>query len=126
MTFTHPQAPVPLRGLVDTGSGVSILSLEAYNAIAPGSTYCIKPYDIHLFAANGSAMQTYGMVENVRFHLAGYELSTNFVIIDDKLGVPGFLLGRNFLRQHNVLVDLSAMKIVVREPNSSSTFQCTR
>ena len=47
MTFTHPQAPVPLKGLIDTGSGVSILSLEAYNAIAPGSTYCIKPYDIH-------------------------------------------------------------------------------
>ena len=74
MTFTHPQAPVPLKGLIDTGSGVSILSLEAYNAIALGSTYCIKPYDIYLFAANGSAMQTYGMVKNVRFHLAGYEL----------------------------------------------------
>ena len=42
--------------------------------------------------------------------------------MDDKLGVPGFLLGRNFLRQHNVLVDLSAMKIVIREPNSTTTF----
>ena len=32
------------------------------------------------------------------------------------MGVEDFLLGRNFLRTHQVLVDLTAMKIVVRAP----------
>ena len=122
MSFTHPMGPVPLRRLVDTGSGGSISSFQAYTAIALNSTYSIKPYDVQLYAANGSTLQTYGIVENVQFQLAGYDLSTNFVIVDDKMGIDGFLLGRNFLRQYNVLVDLSAMKIVVRNPASSGSF----
>ena len=91
MSFTHPMGPVPLRGLVDTGSGVSILSFQAYTRIALNSTYFIKPYDVQLYAANGSTLQTYGIVENVPFQLASYDLSTNFVIVDDKMGIDGFI-----------------------------------
>ena len=52
----------------------------------------------------------------MRFQLGGYELETNFVVVDDAQGLEDFLLGRNFLRAYNVLVDLTAMKIVVRAP----------
>ena len=33
------------------------------------------------------------------------------------MGVSGFLLGRNFLRRYNVLVDMSSMKVQIRSPN---------
>ena len=56
------------------------------------------------------------MVERVRFQLGGYELQTNFVVVDDAMGAEDFLLGRNFLRTYQVLVDLTAMRIVVRAP----------
>ena len=56
------------------------------------------------------------MAEQVRFQLGGYELETNFVVVDDAMGVEDFLLGRNFLRSYQVLVDLTSMKIVVRAP----------
>ena len=56
------------------------------------------------------------MVERVCFQLGGYELQTNFVALDDAMGVDKFLLGPNFLRAYQVLVDLTAMKIVVRAP----------
>ena len=52
----------------------------------------------------------------MRFQLGGYELETNFVVVDDALGLEDFLLSRNFLRAFNVLVDLTAMKIVLRAP----------
>ena len=36
------------------------------------------------------------------------------MVVDDARGLEDFLLGRNFLRAYNVLVDLTTMKIVVR------------
>ena len=44
------------------------------------------------------------------------ELETNFVVVDDAMGVEDFLLDRNFLRAYQVLVDLTSVKIVVRAP----------
>ena len=52
----------------------------------------------------------------MRFQLGGYEIGTIFVVVDDAHGLEDFLLGRNFLRAFNVLVDLTAMKIVVQAP----------
>ena len=56
------------------------------------------------------------MAERVRFQLGSYELETNFVVVDDAMGVEDFLLGRNFLRAYQMLVDFLSMKIVVRVP----------
>ena len=46
--------------------------------------------------------------------LGGYDLETNFVIVDEALGVENLLLGQNVLRKYQVLVDSTAMKVVVR------------
>ena len=69
-----------------------------------------------MYAANGKTIKTLGMSERVRFQLGSYEMETNFVVVDDAMGVEDFLLGRNFLRAYQVLVDLTSMKIVVRAP----------
>ena len=109
-------APIPLRGLVDTGSGVSILSFSAFNRIAVKTGVVLRPYKIDLYAANGKTIKPFGIVERVRFQLGGYELQTNFVVVDDAMGFEDFLLGRNILRTYQVLLDLTAMIIVVRAP----------
>ena len=109
-------APIPLRGLVDTGSDVSISTFSAFNRVAARTGTVLKPYQIDLYAANGKTIKTFGLAEQIRFQLGGYELETNFVVVDDAMGVEGFLLGRNFLRSYQVLVDLMSMKIVVRAP----------
>ena len=108
-----PQAvPIPLRGLVDTGSGVTILSFSTFNRVAVQTEAVLKPYQIDLYAANGKNIKTYGMAEHVRFQLGGYELGTNCVVVDDAMGVEDFLSRRNFLRAYQVFVDLTSMKIV--------------
>ena len=76
----------------------------------------LKPYQIDLYAANGKTIKTFGLAEQIRFQLGGYELETNFVVVDDAMGVKDFLLARNFLRSYQVLVDLTSMRIVVRAP----------
>ena len=117
VSFVVPQAaPIPLRGLIDTGSGVSILTFSAFNRVAAQTGTVLKPYRIDLYAANGKTIKTFGLAEQIRFQLEGYELETNFVVVDDTMGVENFLLGCNFLRAYQVLVDLTPMKIVVRAP----------
>ena len=109
-------APLPLRGLIDTDSGVSILTFYAFNRVAVQTGAVLTPYQIDLYAANGKTIKTFGLAEHVHFQLGGYELETNFAVMDDAMGVEDFLLGRNFPRAYRVLVDLTSMKIMVRAP----------
>ena len=120
---TTLQEPIPLYGMIDTGSVVSILSLSAYQNIASAHALCLLPYDIQLFAANGKTINTIGIAENVNFQLGCHSLSTNFIVIADHLGAEDFLLSRNFLRTCNVLVDLTAMRVIIRDPKNPSPFQ---
>ena len=120
---TPLQKPIPLFGMIDTGSGVSILSLSAYKKIAPQHELNLSPYDLELFAANGKTITTVGIAEDVSFQLGGHTLKTNFVVIADHIGSEDFLLGRNFLRTYNVLVDLAAMKVTIRDPETPRFFK---
>ena len=120
---TPLQKPIPLFGMIDTGSGVSILSLSAYKKIAPQHELNLSPYDLELFAANGKTITAVGIAEDVSFQLGGHTLKTNFVVIADHIGSEDFLLGRNFLRTYNVLVDLAAMKVTIRDPETPRIFK---
>ena len=108
--------PIPLRGMVDTGSGVSIMAFSAFNRVALQRGVALQHHGIDLYDANGKTIKTFGIAERVRFQLGGYELETKFVVVNDAHGLEDFLLGRNFLRANNVVVDPTAMKIVVRAP----------
>ena len=61
---TPLQKPIPLFGMINTGSGVSILSLSAYKKIASQHELNLSPYDIELFAANGKSITTVGIAED--------------------------------------------------------------
>ena len=109
-------APIPLRALVDTRSGVSVLTFSAFNRVAVQRGAVLKPYLIDLYVANGKTIKSFGMAERVHFQLRGYELETSFVVVDNAMGVQDFLLGCNFLRANQVLVDITSKKIVFRAP----------
>ena len=117
VSFVKPEAaPIPWRGLVDTGSVVSFLTFSAFKRIAVHTGAALRPYRIDLCAAKGKTIRTFGMVERVRFQLGGYELQTNFVVVDDLMGVEDFLMSRKFFRTYQNLVDLATMRIMVRAP----------
>ena len=102
--------------MVDTGSGVSIMTLSVFNRVSLQTNVALQPHRNDLYAANGRTIKTFGIAECVRFQLGGCELGTKFVVVDDALGLEDFLLDQNFLRAYNVLVDLASMKKVVRAP----------
>ena len=83
----------------------------------------LLPYDIQLYAANGKTTNTIGIAENVNFQLGCHTLKTNFIVIADHLGAEDFLLGRNFLRTYNVLVDLIAVRVTIRDPKAPRQFK---
>ena len=120
---TTLQKPIPLFGMIDTGSGVYILSLSAYKKLASQHELSLSPFDIELFAANDKSITTVGIAEDVNFQFGGYTLKTNFVVIADHIGSEDFLLGRNFLRTYNVLVDLTAMNVIIRDPKTPRIFK---
>ena len=117
------QKPIPLLGMIYTGSGVSDLSLSAYKKIASQHELSLSPYEIELFAAKGKNITTVDIVENVSFQLGGHTLKTNFVVIADHIGSEDFLLGRKFLRTYNVLGDLAAIPVTIRDPKTPRIFK---
>ena len=62
VSFIVPNAaPILLRGLIDTGSGVSILTFSAFNRVAVQTGAVLMPYQIELYAANDKTIKTFGM-----------------------------------------------------------------
>ena len=56
-----------------------------------------------MYSANGRTIKTFGLIENIKVQLSGYGLDkTNFVVVDDAMGVEDFLPGRNFLQGYQV------------------------
>ena len=64
------------------------------------------------------------MAENVLFQLGGHTLKTTFVVLAGDSGVDDVLLGRNFPRAYNVLVDLNNRKILIRDPMAPKVHAC--
>ena len=71
----------------------------------------LNRYRIDLYAANSKTFKTFGMAERVLFQLGGVELETNFLLGNEPMGVEDFLVGGNFLRSYQVLVDLTSMQL---------------
>ena len=91
-SFVVPDAAsVPLRGLIDTGSGVSILTFSVNNRLAMHTGTILPPYGFDLYVANRKTIKIFG---KVKLQLGGYEMETNFVVVDDAMGVED--LGRSF------------------------------
>ena len=65
----------------------SILTFFAFNRVAVQFGAMLKPYCLDLYEANGETIKTFGMAECVRFKLGGYELETNFVVMDDAMSL---------------------------------------
>ena len=87
------------RFLVDTGAEVSVYPPVA-GLRSPISSQT-------LVAANGSTIQTYG-TRNIKLRIGGRCFSWDFVIAD----VPRAILGADFLRAHNFLVDVAGRGLI--------------
>ena len=63
-------------------------------------------------AVNGKPITTYGMANSVQFNVAGMDLETSFIIVQD-LHDEDFILGRTFIKSHDILLDLNQRKMKI-------------
>ena len=109
-----------LRGLIDTGAGLSLMTLEAWKRISTQERYPIRNLPIHLMAANGLSILTYGMVENDELLLAGFAPKANFILIDAVDG-QDFILGRTFLKKYDTpWWTCERWKLTIQDPYGES------
>ena len=86
---------VKLRGLLDTGAGLSLMALDAWKRISTQDRYPIRNLPIQLVAANGLSVRTYGIVEDVELILAGYRVESQ-LHSDRHCGRPRLHIGADF------------------------------
>ena len=89
--------------LVDTGADVSLLP----------SSFKSKafPFQIHLTAANGSSIKTYGcLTAKVTFPALRREFDVKFIVAD----VTDAILGADFFKIHHLLIDVANKLLVDR------------
>ena len=110
--------------MTDTGSGLSFLSFKVYQKLAAANGLILQPFETPIYAANNGIIRTIGVAENIKFQLGGHELQTTFVVLADNVGGEDFLLGRNFLRAYQVLRDVVAGKLTIRDPQTPRLYRC--
>ncbi len=67
--------------------------------------------------ANDAPINVFGTIGPLNVRMTGQDLRVEFVVVED-LGENNFLLGSNFIREFDVLIDLRENKITIRDVNA--------
>lgn len=100
--------------LIDTGAQVSLIPPSFSNKRIQASRQSVP----HLQAANGSPIPSYGCISK-HVSLGGRDFAVKLVIAD----VRRPILGADFLRKHNLLVDVRGQRLI--DAATFCTLQCT-
>ncbi len=88
------------------------MSAEAWQKLgAPLS----RPWTVPIRMANDEPIRVLGISEEMQVAIADLTLPISFIVVES-LGEDDFLLGRTFIRDFDVLIDLSKGSILVRDP----------
>ncbi len=110
---------VELHGMLDTGAGVSVISAEAWQKLG---AVPLKPWVVPIRMANDQPIRVLGITDELQMNLDGLQLPVPFIAVEH-LGEDDFLLGRTFIRDFDVLIDLRQNSILVRDPNRTRRLQ---
>ena len=103
--------------LVDTGAGPSCMARHVYTALG-GQTDRLHKVGGRLTAANSSQLEVHGLSDPIQFDIKDNTISMRFFIIEN-LGADEIILGRDFLKDYDVSVDVPNNKIEIRNPKRS-------
>ncbi|KAL5011228.1 hypothetical protein ScPMuIL_011687, partial [Solemya velum] len=116
-----------LRFLVDTGSDVTVISVQEFETIFNHNTITLSKEDTSFKTANGEYLQIAGTCEiNLRIGSCEYPHKVLVANIAEKA-----ILGNDFLRQNRVVIDLSRNKLKIGTNTvqlycDEGSFQCCK
>ena len=106
-----------LRGLLDTGAVLSVIPIETWERMGFDKDDSIDSR-IRLSAANKGALRVLGRTAIIALNLGERNLWMSFLVVENLDESDQFILGRDFIRNFDVTIDLTNAMFRIRNPDS--------
>ena len=107
---------IGVTGLLDTGAVVSVMPIKTWERMGFTREDLI-PTNLRLAAANRGAIYVTGRTSITLLHMGGRDLWMSFLLVGNLDDADRFILGRDFVRNFDVSVDLNNGLIRMRNPD---------
>ena len=104
-----------VKGLLDTGAVVSVMPVKTWTDMGFERSDLI-PTNIRLAAANQGAIYVAGRTPIISLQLGGRHLWMSFLVVENLDESDQFILGRDFVRNFDVTIDLNDGLIRIKDP----------
>ena len=105
-----------LRGLLDTGAVLSVIPIETWERMGFDKEDLIDSR-IRLSAANKGALRVLGRTPIIALNLGERNLWMSFLVVENLDESDQFILGRDFIRNFDVKIDLNNAMFRIRKPD---------
>ena len=107
---------IGVTGLLDTGAVVSVMPIKTWERMGFTRENLILT-NLRLAAANRGAIYIAGRTPKTVLHMGGRDLWMSFLVVENLDDSNQFILGRNFVRNFDVMVDLNNGLKRIRNPD---------
>ena len=107
---------IGVTGLLDTGAVVSVMPIKTWERMGFTREDLI-PTNLRLAAANRGAIYVAGRTPITVLHMGGRDLWMSFLVVENLDDADQFILGRDFVRNFDVMIDLNNGLIRIRNPD---------
>ena len=104
---------IGVTGLLDTGAVVSMMPIKTWERMGFTREDLI-PTKLRLAAANRGAIYVAGRTPITVLHMGGRDLWMSFLMVENLIDSDQFILGRDFARNFDVMIDLNNGLITIR------------
>ena len=107
---------IGVTGLLDTGPVVSLMQIKTWERLGFTREDLI-PINLRLAAANRGAIYVAGSTPITVLHMGGRDLWKSFLVVQNLDDSDHFILGRDFVRKFDVMIDLNDVLMRIRKPD---------
>ena len=107
---------IGVTGLLDTGAAVSVMLIKT-SGIMGFTREDLIPKNLRLAAANRGAIYVAGRTPITVLHMGGRDLWMSFLVVKNLDESDQFILGRDFVSNFDVMIDLNNGLIGIRNPD---------
>ena len=107
---------IGVTGLLDTGAVVSVMPIKTWERMGFTREDLI-PTNLRLAAANRGAIYVARRTPITVLHMGGRDLRMSFLVVENLDDADQFILGRDFVRNFDLMIDLNKGLIRIRNPD---------
>ena len=107
---------IGVTGLLDTGAVVSVMPIKIWERMG-FTRENLSPTNLRLAAANPGAIYVAGRTPITVLHMGERDLCMSFLVVENLDQSDQFILGRDFSRNFDVMIDLNNGLIRIRNPD---------